>query len=134
MLSLLGRPAGYESRETYQKKNNFRALAARITKRTTDRYITKGPDIVVFDQTGVDKLLEEIASAASVQFDEFVTKLEGKVGEYDSCELNGNFIWSHSVLTVKKSDGSIEKWKTQMITNYSKYDLAFNQFPTRKVK
>lgn len=71
---------------------------------------------------------------AAAQYDLFVEKLVGKIGPVLSAGIEGNHVWGYSFLTVVKFDGSSEVWKTQQIVNYSKLGLAFNQWPSRKVK
>lgn len=82
----------------------------------------------------VEKFVKEAEEDAAKEYDLFVAKLEEKIGACVSAELAGNHVWSHSILTVTKQDGTGERWKTQMILNVSKYGKVFNQFPTRKVK
>lgn len=124
----------HDGDKVHREKTAKRALVERIVKRNHDRYISKGVDIVEKDDKGVERLLKIIADDAGISFDKYVAKLVSKVGVYKDAELTGNYLWNYSVIRVEKEDGSYENWQTKAITNYSKFGLAFNQFPTRKVK
>lgn len=94
----------------------------------------RDPLYVVMNDAAAEKLVESLKAEAAAQYDAFVAKLTTKIGEVETAELAGNHVWGYSVLTVTKADGSVERWKTQQIVNYSKNHLPFNQWPTRKVK
>ena len=84
---------------------------------------------------GVEKLLNETREATAAAYDAFVCKLVAKVGADVLCaSLEGSHVWDHSILTVTKTDGTVERWKTQQITNYTAYGSPYLQWPTRKVK
>lgn len=92
-----------------------------------------GPDIRLKSIAAEEKYIQDCANSAAIQYDTFVAKLVAKIGAYDTATLDGNHVWSYSILTVQK--GAItEHWKTQQIINVSKNGLLFNQWPTRKVK
>lgn len=92
------------------------------------------PQPVEWRQDRADQYVEDAAKAADAAYESFVLKLENKIGEVTSASLDGNHVWSHSILTVEKADGTVENWKTQGIINVSKLGKLFNQFPTRKLK
>lgn len=71
---------------------------------------------------------------AALQYDMFVAKLVRKIGACETATLAGSHVWGHSILTVAKADGSVERWKTQTIINVSVHGKLFNQWPSRKVK
>lgn len=79
------------------------------------------------------KWLAGIREQASLNFDAYVAKLEGKVGEHVAAEYTGR-LWQESFIKVTKADGSVQNWKTQMIINISVLGNLFNQWPTRMVK
>ena len=78
--------------------------------------------------------IKQAMEAADADYTAFVAKLEAKVGEHVDAKLTGDHVWAHSVLTITKADGSVERWKTQRILNVSSLGLVFNQWPTRKQK
>jgi hypothetical protein len=80
-----------------------------------------------------DRFIQDARDGAAAQYDAFVEKLIVKVGEVDSAVLHGNHVWGYSILEVRKGE-VVERWKTQQIVNFSKYNKVFNQWPTRKVK
>jgi hypothetical protein len=83
---------------------------------------------------------EELFVARSIKdavhsYELWVAKLTGKVGEVVSAELEISAnVLGYSILKVTKPDGSIQRWKTQMIVNCSSLGKAFNQWPTRLMK
>jgi hypothetical protein len=78
--------------------------------------------------------IKDASELAALQYEEFILKLIGKVGECYGAQLEGNHVWGHSVLTVWKHGKDSERWKTKGIVNVSKLGKVFNQWPTRKVK
>lgn len=82
---------------------------------------------------GQAKFVKEAQENAAFQYEAFVAKLNAKIGPVVSATLEGNHVWSHSLLTVVLPTGEKQIWKTQTIINVSKYGKVFNQFPTRKV-
>lgn len=81
----------------------------------------------------VEQFIQHAAERAALDYDAFIVKLCGKIGQCDSAELNGSHVWGHSHLFVVKGDVK-ETWKTQQIINCSKLGKVFNQWPSRKVK
>jgi hypothetical protein len=87
------------------------------------------------DVNKTEMYVERIRCLAADDFDAFVYKLCGKIGQCDTAEFSNTIdegVWQHSILTVTKS-GGLEKWKTQVITKRSKFGRVFNQWPTRKL-
>lgn len=111
-------------------------LVRMVTKTVDGAYSLEArkADLGEMSKSGVDYFVETARKNASLQYDAFIAKLESKVGEHISAELTGNHVWGNSMLVVTKADGSVQKWKTQMIVNVSKRGKMFNQFPTRLVK
>jgi hypothetical protein len=105
-----------------------------ITKWRKGSYNMAEPHYADINDTMCAKFVERRKREAAEQYDEFVAKLIGKIGHVKSADLDGNHVWSHSILTVTKLDGTIERWKTQQIVNVSKLGKHFNQWPTRKMK
>lgn len=81
-----------------------------------------------------ERFIEMCADMAASQYDQYIYKLNEKVGPHKAASLEGNHVWGDSYLTVETETGEIDVWHTQMILNHSKHGLAFNQFPTRKIK
>jgi hypothetical protein len=122
------------SRETYMRHQNTRNFISIITKSAEISRKPRDPDIRVKDEQGIAHYLEQTAKDAGADFEAFVHKLNAKVGEVVSAELGSDNVWYNSYLVVVKPEGEKQVWNTQIITNYSKYGKAFNQFPTRQVK
>lgn len=98
-------------------------------------YGIKDSHFVLMSEKKIKRFMENVKRDANSQFDAFVRKLTKKVGDdITSAEIDGNYVWDGSILTVKRSDDSTERWRTTMIVNVSKYGKMFNQFPTRKLK
>lgn len=94
----------------------------------------KAPDFVDVTDERVARYVKTAREDAAAQYEAFVAKLTVKIGAVETATLAGRGVWSHSILTVTKSDGARENWKTQMILNVSGLGKVFNQWPTRKVK
>lgn len=92
------------------------------------------PDTREMDVEMCERFIEQCKESAAAQYDTFVAKLVGKIGECETATLTGNHVWGRSTLTVGKADGSVERWNTKQIVNVSKLGLLFNQWPTRKAK
>lgn len=77
--------------------------------------------------------IDEAATGADHSYQAWVEKITQKIGKpVTTSDMKGS-PWTGSNITVKCSDGEEQVWHTQMIINYSKYNKAFNQFPTRRV-
>ena len=125
---------GYYNRETYMRHQNTRNFISLITKSAKASCRMREPDVRVKDEDGIARYLEQTAKDAGADFEAFVFKLNKKVGEVVSAELGSDNVWYDSHLIVIKPEGEKQVWNTQIITNYSKYGKAFNQFPTRQIK
>ena len=82
----------------------------------------------------IDRFVAARKEQAAAEYDAFIAKLVKKIGPVVTAELDGNHVWSHSILTVVLKSGEQQRWKTQQITNISKYGKHFNQWPSRKMK
>lgn len=91
-------------------------------------------DFADVDAAMVERFVELSKSNAAAQYDAFVNKLVTKIGSVKSAVLQGNHVWSYSVLTVVTASGETQNWKTQTIVNVSKLGTLFNQWPTRLLK
>lgn len=84
---------------------------------------------------GVQRFIDNAQDMAAAQYDEFVCKLVRKIGDDAvAATLEGSHVWSYSILHVTMADGSVQNWKTQQITNFTKYGDAYPQWPSRPVK
>jgi len=109
-----------------------RLVVAREGAKNTGRL--NDPYYVQMNPEEIAAQLRTVRDMAAHEFRCYVRKLEEKTGAVEAAELTYvNGLWFESILRVRKADGSEENWRTQIITNYSKYGLAFNQFPTRKM-
>lgn len=94
-----------------------------------------GPCIVARDEEKVLRHVTQIEEATADFYNSFVCKLVGKIGpDVVSATLEGNHVWSESILTVTLKDGAVQRWKTQQITNCSVLGKYFPQWPTRLMK
>lgn len=98
------------------------------------------PRIVVMCDEHVAEFVMSEEREAAAQYDAFIVKLVAKIGpDAIAATLDGNHIWSHSILTVEikppKWLGSYsERWKTKQIVNTSKFGKRFAQWPSRKIR
>lgn len=132
-------PHGNMSRASYMQAKARYEFATSITKPVegqSTRYKFRDTETKVeARQEGIARHLKQVADDAGLAFDAYVFKLKGKVGEVTEAEVTTSWdLWMDSSLAVVKADGSKEVWNTKCITNYSKFGMAFNQFPTRMKK
>lgn len=131
-----------EGRETYRAKQARRNAYESITKYERPEGVYNDqtwrdmslPRIVQRHQAGIDRYVQFCRGMAASQYEAFVYKMVGKVGDHTAAELLDNNVWGYSHLLVTKADGSTEKWRTQTIINVSVYGKQFNQWPSRIVK
>jgi len=121
-------------RNEYVQMRAHRDLFTSVTTYTQTSRRPSEPDIRARSPEAEQRFIDEAKKDAAFQYDLFVAKLVKKVGETTDATLVGSHVWGHSILTVTLLDGSVQKWKTQMIVNVSKLGKLFNQFPTRIVK
>ena len=137
--------AGWDIRAAAPVPNNvwdsgYKAARARrsvyesVTKSVDSSYSRSGPRIVEMDQNGIDRFISNSEQDAALQYDAFICKMVAKVGDVTDATLQGDHVWSHSILTVTLPDGSQQRWKTQQIVNYSVYGTPYLQWPSRIVK
>lgn len=124
----------YGSLAYYMKKYRYSLFHSLIKGRRDNRHGVRDPYYADIDPVQCEKFVERRKKEAAEQYESFVAKLIEKIGHVVQAALDGNHVWSHSILTVVKRDGLIERWKTQQITNVSKLGKHFNQWPTRKLK
>lgn len=129
-------PSGFISRNEYSLAYAKYNLYTKLTKTREGQPYRKmnDPHFVDVCPNAVKKFVDQAIKDAAAQYVAFVEKLVFKIGEVSAANLTGNHVWSFSILTVTKQDGTTENWKTQMIINVSKLGLLFNQWPTRKIK
>lgn len=127
-----------DGRTAYRTKEARRAAFESVTTRR-DKATSYRPGkrheplFVVMDAERCAHFTVAAQKSAAAQYEAFVAKLVSKIGECKTAKLDGNHVWSHSVLTITKN-GTTEKWKTKQITNVSKLGKYFPQWPSRIVK
>lgn len=128
----------HNSTEQYHSKlrkyNAVRELTVHDNVRNPYSRSMKDPEYRARSDELADRLIKNWMEMAAHQYEAFVAKLISKIGECRTATLEGNHVWSHSILLIEKQDGSVEKWKTQMIYKISCKGKPHNQWPTRKVK
>ena len=129
-------PNGRMSRVDYkmaQAKHNFYATITIANPNAPRRIRMTDPRPVIASDERISIVLARVEREASEQFDAYIGKLTGKIGETTAASINNSPLWNGSVLTVTKPDGTTEQWKTKMIINVSSLGKLFNQWPTRRV-
>ena len=135
-------PKGIWDKKQYRQMKAKRHAFQSITKSSEARAKARGliphsresVNLVELAPEKIEKVIAEAREDAAFQYDQFIAKLEKKIGATKSARLEGEHVWGYSFLFVTTEDGEEQIWKTQMIINFSKYGKAFNQWPTRKVK
>lgn len=112
-----------------------RAVAAE-TRAFLIRFLTvpRGQVAYAWCEQSAQRYIATTVRETEASFDAFVLKLDGKVGAHTAAELIAGATWGYSILRVTLADGTVQKWKTQRITNCSALGKLFSQWPTRLVK
>lgn len=101
-------------------------------------YYRKGnPGTVKMSDRGAERFIANAEASAAAEYDAFICKLVFKTSEgspVTTATLEGSHVWSSSILTITRADGSSERWSTKQIWNVSKLGNEFPQWPSRKVK
>lgn len=132
-------PSSRMDRTTYKTKHAKYAFVRNITTGDQERRISYrksgDPEYVVRDDAGVERLVRQARDMAALNYDAYVLKLQAKIGDTTAADLvTYGDLWSDSDLIVTLASGERERWNTKVILNHSVYGLAFNQWPTRKMK
>ncbi len=126
--SLLGRS---EYKIAQDKRNLYMSITSGKSSTIPNRDL---PYIRNPDSNKIASYINKTVESAESSYNEFIAKMVSKIGKpVIEADLKGN-IWTNATLTVKTDDGEIQKWSTQIIINFSKYQRMFNQFPTRRIK
>ena len=125
-------PKGSDSK--YHEKMSKRCLYESVTTWTKSSRAMHEPNIRKEHPEAETRFIQASKENAAAQYDAFIEKLEDKIGLHRSASLQGNHVWSYSILTVELETGDIQRWKTQQIINVSKLGKLFNQWPSRKIK
>lgn len=115
-----------------EKHNTYLRLSEYVDPCYTARMGDK-PHIVKMSEKGMEMYINQREQAAAIYYDAFIVKMVNKIGDCDKVSVEGNHVWSFSMLTVNKGD-NVEFWKTQQIYNCSKFGVYFPQWPSRQVK
>ena len=127
-------PHGNMSRADYAKAKHRYTLTRMLTEDADTKVCRSPRDPEPRKQSDANeaRFIAEAREQAAASYNLYVSKLVAKVGDCDAAELNGGYVWDHSVLTITKGDTK-EVWVTRQIVNFSKLGKVFNQWPTRKV-
>jgi hypothetical protein len=123
-----------DGREEYRRKQAKHNLYSSLTRADSNTYVRRGPKLVHASDEGAARFIDLSEREAAAQYDSFICKMVGKVGEVTATEIAGDHVWGHSILTVTLPDGTVQRWKTQQIINYSVYGRPYLQWPSRIVK
>lgn len=125
-----------EDKKAYEDACDWESKVESITSRVEKGYYYgNGPKMVYFDSDKTSELIVRAEALAAMDYEAFVYKLvEQKVGDHTAAELVPmQGIWTHSILTVTKKDGTVEQWETKRIINRSVHGKLFFQWPTRNI-
>jgi hypothetical protein len=120
-------------RVAYKTAIRLIAMYDAVTTWTQSSRSSRDPCIVKASPEKAARFVEQAKAMAAEQYDAFVAKLVGKIGDCDTASLEGSHVWGRSTLTVTKG-AAVERWMTQQIVNVSVLGTLFNQWPSRKVK
>ena len=119
----------------YKEMKMMRAWLESLTTRANPQpsYKPCDPNIRIASDSAKMRLIDNAVKEAELNYLDYITKLENKIGvTVKTAMLDGN-LWSGSILTVATTEGT-QRWNTKIIINQSKYGKLFNQFPSRKLK
>lgn len=120
--------------EYHTKRANYEFIRCISKPVSTFSHRPNTPDPGVLNEEGCQNFINRCMRDAAASYDAYVAKLDSKIGETVTAQLIGDHLWSHSIIEVSKADGSVQRWKTQMIINISSLGKLFNQWPTRLMK
>lgn len=123
-------PHSRMSRNEYMSKKWRHEFFTRLSKWTVSSRPMNAPCPVTWSSEGAARLIEETKKAASASYEDFVAKMEKKVGAHSAAKLVVEGTWNYSVIEVETPVG-VQRWKTQQIVNVSVLGKLFNQWPTR---
>ena len=109
-----------------------RSLYTSITTSKSDRI--GAPEIVEPNRPAIERYVQMNVTGAEEAYRNFMAKMIEKIGKpVVDAKMTGN-IWTNATLHVTTNDGEEQVWNTKMILNFSKYQVMFNQFPSRRKK
>lgn len=124
-----GSPAYTRAQEKYAQYIQF------VEQVDPYKYVhRREPKYVKMSDERIERYVKNERDTAGFTYDAFMLKMVAKVGPVIDASITGSHIWSHSILTVTKDGGTVERWKTQQIVNYSVYGRAYLQWPSRLMK
>ena len=92
------------------------------------------PSVVEPDRPAIERYVQMNVTGAEEAYRNFMAKMIEKIGKpVVDAKMTGN-IWTNATLHVTTNDGEEQVWNTKMILNFSKYQVMFNQFPSRRKK
>lgn len=124
-----GTDANYK--EMKMMRSWYESLTTRVNPQPS--YKPCDPNIRIASDSAKMRLIDNAVKDAELNYLDYITKLENKIGAtVKTATLVGN-LWSGSILTVATTEGT-QQWNTKIIINQSKYGKLFNQFPSRRLK
>jgi hypothetical protein len=129
-------PSSMVSRRQYMMAKSRRVMFEQIANHIGGSG-WRGKDTVEmmeYDAESAKRLIEQAKADASASFTSYIAKLTVKVGDVTSATISDGNLWDGAVLTVRRQDGSTERWRTKCILNVSCLGKVFNQWPTRRIK
>ncbi len=118
-----------------QWNDDVQTVSSNVDKEPYKYYPDGQPKPVKFDSEKISHYVVREQERAALDYESFVYKLVDKIGDHASAELLPmQGVWTHSILTVTKKDGTSQQWETKRIINRSCLGKRFFQWPTRLMK
>ena len=117
--------------------SNMRSEEYRAAQQLRDRFRSMTDGTTNIRKTSPSKkakFQETNKQAAHDSYIAWISKMIDKIGEPVVVATATGNPWNGSTLNVTTKSGEEQVWHTQMIINRSKYDMLFNQFPSRRKK
>lgn len=128
-----------EGKKAYDAACRWESKVESITTPTNKKlyyyYRKDEPKPVKIDEHKISDMVVRAQEFAAFDFEAYVYKLVDKVGDHKGADLSPmHGLWTHSMLTITKKDGTVQQWETKRIINRSCLGKLFFQWPTRLLK
>jgi len=128
----------HDEKKAYEAACNWRGEVHKVSSDIdTQKYYRDDSEkrMVKIDADKIAQYVVRAQEEAALDFESFVYKLVDKVGPHKGADLSPmQGVWTHSLLSVTKKDGTVQKWETKRIINRSCLGKLFFQWPTRLMK
>jgi hypothetical protein len=132
-IESLGRGVSVWSRE--YEEHSEKVKEADSKRRMYQQFLDRSTGDYRWSNEAAASYVKMCMDNTAMHYDSYVAKMNQKTNFPIAADFRWiGDVWGHSDLSVTLKDGTKEIWRTQVIINFSKYGLIFNQWPSRRVK